>query len=291
MKHITFIKYIIKIYKKIKYIISYKITPGIISDIDNNSIVNFTFNFEDIENTHTGDILFLLPIILVLQKNYNLSIKSNQQTIKLLEKFGYINNNIIDNNNIEISYIWNNNLRNKNYIYLNLTDKKITKKPSNVLYDYLIDLGYSINKIKNIQYNEEKKIIYDHKYFIYNNECESGLFRLFNARKKLQKKANELIRDGIIPICVGNQNNDLNFIECSYYIDLRGKTNLVDLADLLNNSNSIILTYDNAIAHLATILNKKEVFISMRWFTKKHSKYLKKYIFPLYESKTKIIYI
>ncbi len=280
----------IKIFYKFKNIFFYrfkKTSTGIVGNVNNlNEIKDFVFNFSDSENTHLGDILFLLPAIISIQKKYNVKVIASNSIISALEYFGYQHNNYIRDDFIEISYVWSRKKSKNFYIYLNLTDRNIKKKPSELLIDYLNKKNFDIHLIDDLNMNKSG----DDKYFVYNNECESGKFRLLRSiRKKLDNKALQLINENKVAIVVGiNRNNKIPFV--SNYIDMRERTTIIELIQIINSVN-IIISYDNAISHLGIILNKNNVYISMRYFSRKYSKYLQSYIFPLCQSKSVIVYL
>lgn len=283
--------YLSKLQKVLKYKLYSKRVPGVISDVYSNKCRTFVFNLNDRKNTHVGDVLFLLPAILILQKNFIVQVQVNDDIKSILLNFGYKEPTQAFTDSIEISYIWNDNISNKNYIWLNLADSNIEMKPSQLILNFLRNNGYELDLEVAMTYKQFKKTSFNSSYFIFSNECESGLFRLwFGARFKLDNLALNMNKDGLIPIVVGTRPSN-KIPKFHNYIDYRGKTTLSELVEIINSNDLIILSFDNALAHLGIILNKSKIIISMRWFKIKYSKYLKSYIFPLWDSNSRITYL
>lgn len=283
--------YLNKLQKVIKYKLSSKRVPGIISDIDSNKYQRFVFNLIDRKNTHVGDVLFLLPAILILQRYFLVLVLVNEDIKSLLVNFGYKEPELSFRDSIEITYIWNDNISNKNYIWLNVADSSIEENPSHLILNFLKKNGYPIESDIELIYKAPNKTCFNTNYFIYSNECESGLFRLwFGARGKLDRMAINLNKNGLIPIVVGTKpfNQIPKFVDC---IDLRGKTTLSELGEIINSNEISILSFDNALVHLGVLLNKPKIIISMRWFSFRYTKYLKKCIFPVWNSSSRITYL
>lgn len=251
--------------------------------------------FPDYEWMHLGDHLFFEPLANALQKyGYELYI----EPIKAMEfyflELGYNLSKLEDNtydliisriefystlkkSNFPILYIDTANIKieqplcfdmiEKTNKLLNMETREIIDKPrlrdiSNVLSDELIAINNS-----------------NDKYIVFNNYIDSGSFRVFDRHFKKIREFTQILKrqTGYKVIHTGSKNDKDKDKEVYEFvdIDLRGKSSIKDLFDLVQLNNIVLnVAFDAFQMHLFMMADKKSYILFRGRFSQKASNVL-----------------
>lgn len=262
---------------------------------------------------HFGDQLFYEPLIRALHDSYlDVRLTPTTSMKSYFSACGYNVSRLEDtlNSDILISPIWDiSNIKTKyhrNRIFIHLSDYKINDHPCRYLINSLseilnLEFKPSTYKPHYWQSNLSSTALANHEkgYIILNNYVESSRLRVWKSdfhalldhAMAIKKSTGKLI------IHVGSE-KDKKFDHHDYSkivdIDLRGRTSIEGLFDLINNPLiHDVVSFDNFITHIA-LMAGKPCHIRMRRHSPKVKKYHQNYIYPCFpdsDAKNLIHYI
>lgn len=267
-----------------------------LKNINDTEIKKILFYFPDYEMMHLGDHLFFEPLIRILKTvGYDVAVAPAPIMKFYFEELGYKIDDIKNNYDLVISrmeFLPKLKECGKPLLLIDTASAKIMQP---ICYD-LIQKVFAILKIslqnvddkpqvlKNLEqknFNVDK----DKKYIVFNNYIDSGAFRIgkkhheiiVNFVKNLKKQT------GFSVVHVGSQKDKIND-KHSYDvidIDLRGKTSVRDLFDLVQLENIVYcVSYDAFIMHLFAMADKKTFVLFRGRFLKKYANMMMRYLNP-----------
>jgi len=269
----------------------------------------FYFDFSD-ATTHFGDRLFFLPLILTLVKNgYTVRLSdqdlvTRELLIKIggdgrLDSVGYQDGDaVIIPKPSYLSF----KHRYPECVLVDFTDDSVKQGVSDQLlvsFQKSFDLDFPLfHEFPDCNGKVQADCFLGEggKFWLFSNYINSGRFRKFFVNeKKLYEKALNLKKEGYQVIHVGseqdfsNDSHQYEFID----IDLRGKTTVTNLIDLIQCPNVFgVITYDNYLMHLAGLYKKTAYVLFRGRFFKKNSIHHLKYVNnTFFEDESKLFYL
>ncbi len=265
------------------------------------------FDFSD-ETTHLGDRLFFLALFYEIN-NLGIEIQISDKdgfTKDLVKKILGLDLKCYSGKNKDITIFpspsllrFKNEYKNSLIIHFSDTNcrlkitEQLIKSFSNIFSLRLNSNSLLLSITENNQFSFSLK---NGKYFLFNNYINSGGFRKFFVNeKKLYEKAISLKKKGYQVIHVGSEQDFSN--DSHYYefidIDLRGKTTVIDLIDLIQCPNVFgVITFDNYLMHLAGLYKKTAYVLFRGRFLKKNRIHHLKYVNnTFFEDESKLIYL
>ncbi len=281
-----------------------------LTDYDVCNSREFFFDFSD-RTTHLGDRLFFFPLIdLLVKAGYPVRIANGDKlTGVLLQKiisFSPAQSNKPSETECVIfpapSFL---NFKKiyKKFAVVDFTDTNCSRKISEeIVCSFKNKFNLCLNDVTfDVKSNKaadsiQKIIPSEYNYYIFSNYVDSGRFRkLFINEKKLVQKALQLKREGYKIIHVGSVNDIASDQRCYPFvdIDMRGKTNISDIVDIVNSPNVIgALTYDNFIMHLVGMYGKVAYVLFRGRFLKKNRAHHLLYVNnTFFRSEEKLLYL
>ena len=251
---------------------------------------DFIFILNNIKYIHYGDILFYLPLIIVLSRKFRVKIYTSEKTHIFIKYFLKSSKNIVITQNKFINtskaiiivhpYEFT-NYQGLNTIGLGLPsdyiDKKYPEYLIHQLYNYLgIDYLYDYSEVIScISFDEtpksnEKKIkpsIFISPYL------NSGKFRDmldFKKKKILNTALNLALEKNLNLLLIGDIKDRLITYSSKNIIDMRN-TNIIDSIQIVRNSNiKIGVGFDNFWMHYCNLIKKPYTVIFRGRFSKMH---------------------
>jgi len=279
---------------------------------DKEHIKKILLYFPDYQMMHLGDHLFFEPLANHLKKNgYEIYIEPIKSMEFYFLELGYnldtLNNNTYDlvisriefyptlkEISFPILYIETANTNIAKPLCFDIIEK--TNKLLNIQAKQIVDIPKLINISDVI--SDELLVIKNsnEKYIVFNNYIDSGSFRVFDKHFQKIKEFTKILKEktGYKVIHTGSKNDKVkdkdnyNFVD----IDLRGKSSIKDLFDLVQLDNIVCnVSFDAFQMHLFMIKNKKSYVLFRGRFTKKASNLLINYFNPpfLYKRDKKCI--
>ena len=271
--------------------------------------------FLDGRLTHIGDQLFFDPLIQNLSSYFDhVDIVPTKPMSEYFRLFGHnvLTCEVFDAQNYDliitrIEEFWNFKKYLSQTIFINTVEKslknRITSEIVKSVYQVLkIPLYNDALKPRIPNASEKKEVtttvkqtLSQHQqYLIYSNYVDSGWFRVKKKdRDILEKSALKLAKEHNLTIVhVGtsqDKKNDPHFICYDNYIDLRGKTSIVDLFCLCHLENiKICVTFDTFVFHVASLTNTKS-YVRMKKSSSVKMNYLLRCIVPCVNSNSILI--
>lgn len=251
------------------------------------SIKSILLYFPDYKIMHLGDHLFFEPLARALKQNgYEVKIQPAPIMQFYFDQLGYACGNIDCNFDLVITrleFLASLSEYNGFCLFIDTANASI-KKP------ICFDIIEKVFKILNIAVNnidDKPKLIKNlnlkdfglknnEKYILFNNYIDSGAFRigarhqkaLINFTKQLKKQT------GYKVIHIGSlMDTEKDTIKYDFIdIDLRGKTSVSEIFDLISYENIIYnISYDAFIMHLFFLVNKHSFILFRGRFLKKNT--------------------
>lgn len=262
----------------------YKLIDGLYGTKCNTVDNIVVFDLDSKSTLHLGDVLQFLPVIDCLsfskivyiiarnerKKLFNILL-SNPLNVIFIDDHSYIRS-IKEKLYVtslgklkDLSFV----LMKKPFLIADFASPLLNKFPYKLFEDYFkIEL---LSKTINNQKILFPPVCYPTEYIIFNDQVESGIFRIPKSFFiKLYTCAVSISMSEKLPIIyVGIDNNNKNFNEyaaksgCVLY-DLRGNTSVEDVISFIANPRcKLVITFDNFIMHLAHMFEKK-TFVKFR---------------------------
>lgn len=256
---------------------------------------------------HYGDRIFLFPLIIELNRFFNVIIVDNNNFIKIFANIydiRVINKIPKKSDGIIVSYLtcfYLKKIYKKNF-FIGIDLKSITN--NNPIYPQIlnsfneifkIDMKFNFKVFDNLINFYTKKYLVNNfiknnvttPYYIYSEDIDSQrIWKIFKNINKirdlviLKSKKNKIIYTSIKK----NSQISLNSL-----IDLSLKLSFEDLVYLIFHKNCLgVISFDNVITHLATISNKKIFFLS-RYLFKYQSNKINGITIPFFKKSKNLI--
>ncbi len=271
--------------------------------LDKSGIKRILLYFPDYKIMHLGDHLFFEPLARVLMQNgYEVVIQPASIMQFYFDQLGYISGNIEDGFDLVITrveFILSLAKHKGAVLYIDITNTNI-KQP--LCYDIackiLIILG-----IKNFVFDDKPAMISGNlcvdfginsndKYILFNNYIDSGAFRIGSRHQRaiVDFVCNLKEETGYKVIHVGsNKDKERDWHKYDFVdLDLRGKTSVAELFDLVKRENIIYnVSYDAFIMHLFFLVEKRSFILFRGRFLLKYANLMLDYFNPPFFAKNK----